>query len=123
MHVCSLADCPGYQLGESPGSRRKQNFLMGNGSEIPNLGQKQLNLTDPGADRDLQSIFQIAAVTRPLMSVGKICDEAHEITFNAVMAVVRNNDGSELCRFHRNSGGLYVSKLKLRSPAVFGGQE
>ena len=96
---------------------------MGNGSEILNLGQKQLNLTDPGADRGLQSVFQIAAVTRPLMSVGKICDEGHEITFNAVMAVVRHKEGSELCRFHRNAGGLYVAKLRLRSPAGFGGQE
>ena len=31
VHVCSLDDCPGYQLAESPGSRRKQEFLMGDG--------------------------------------------------------------------------------------------
>ena len=96
---------------------------MGDGGTIPNLGQSELNLTDELVDRDIKSVFQIAAVTRPLMSVGKICDEGHSVTFDAVMAVVRAADGSELCKFVRNQSGLYVAKLKLRSPAGFGGQE
>ena len=121
VHVCSLEDCPGYRLGESPGSRRGQEFLMGDGGTIPNLGQSQVNLSDDG--RDIQSVFQIAAVTRPLMSVGRICDEGHSITFNAVMAVVHSKDGDELCRFHRKDGGLYVATLKSRRPAGFGRQE
>ena len=123
VHVCSLTDCPGYGLEESPGSKRKQHFLMGDGGEIPNLGQKQLNLTDASGARDLQSVFQIAAVTRPLMSVGRICDEGHRVTFDNIMAVVHDKDGDEICRFHRNGSGLYVAKLKLRSPAGFGRPE
>ena len=74
---------------------------MGDGGTIPNLGQATLNLTDANADRDLQSTFQIAAVTRPLMSVGKICDTGHTVTFSDVMTVVRAKDGSELAQFHR----------------------
>ena len=123
VHVCSLEDCPGYSLEESPGSRNKQKFLMGDGGTIPNLGQKSLNLCDEAVDRNLISVFQIAAVTRPLMSVGKICDEGHNITFDAVMAVVREKGGEEICRFHRTSGGLYVAKMKLRSPTGFARQE
>ena len=123
VHVCSPEDCPGYMVAESPGSRRGQEFLMGDGGTIPNLGQSQLNLSDTSISRDIQSVFQIAAVTRPLMSVGRICDEGHSITFNAIMAVVHGKDGSELCRFTRSAGGLYVAKLKLRSPAGFPGQE
>ena len=73
--------------------------------------------------RDLQSVFQIAAVTRPLMSVGRICDQGHSITFNALMAVVHASDGTELCKFERQNGRLYVAKLKLGNPAGFGGQE
>ena len=95
---------------------------MGDGGTIPNLGQSELNLTDAGVG-DIRSVFQIAAVTRPLMSVGRICDEGHSITFNSVMAVVYAADGTELCKFHRNNGGLYVAKLTLRNPAGFGGQE
>ena len=96
---------------------------MGDGGTIPSLGQSQLNMSDDSIHRDMQSVFQIAAVTRPLMSVGRICDEGHSITFNAVMAVVNGKDGSELCRFQRNASGLYVAKLKLRSPAGFPRQE
>ena len=123
VHVCGVEDVPGYRVGKSPGSRRGQEFVMGDGGPIPNLGQSQLNLSDTTVGRDIQSVFQIAAVTRPLVSVGRICDEGHSITFDAMMAVVHAKDGSEVCRFTRNGSGLYVSKLKLRSPAGFGGQE
>ena len=71
----------------------------------------------------MQSVFQIAAVTRPLMSVGRICDEGHEITFNNICAFVRTKEGEELCKFTREPGGLYVARFKLRSPAVFARQE
>ena len=54
---------------------------MGDGGTIPNLGQKSLNLSDDG--RNVQSVFQIAVVTGPLMSVGRICDEIHKTTFDA----------------------------------------
>ena len=46
------------------------------------------------------------------------------VTFDNVSAIVRTKDGEELCRFHREpTGGLYVAKLKLRSPAGFGRPE
>ena len=70
---------------------------MGDGGLIKNLGQKQLNLSDNSVGTDVQSIFETAAVTRPLMSVGKICDEGHEVLFNNICAVVRSKDGEELC--------------------------
>ena len=124
VHVCAPADSPGYLLQESAGDKRGQEFLMGDGGTIPSLGKKQLNLSDNAAGSDLQSIFQIAAVTRPLMSVSKICVEGRGITFNNDCAVVRSKDGAKLCCFHREpTGGLYVAKLKLRNPAGFGRQE
>jgi hypothetical protein len=121
VHVCAPGDIPGYLVQASVGSRRGQEFLMGDGGTIPNLGESSLNLSDDG--RDLQSVFQIADVTRPLMSVGRICDNGHSVTFNAMFAVVHAADGTELCKFERQPGGLYVAKLKLRSPAGFGRQE
>ena len=121
VHVCAPGDIPGYLVQESPGSRRGQEFLMGDGGTIPNLGQSALNLQDEG--KDLQSVFQVAAVTRPLMSVGRICDQGHSILFTATTAVVTAENGSELCRFIRQPGGLYVAKLKLTKPTGFGGPE
>jgi hypothetical protein len=123
VHVCAPSDCPGYVLEESAGSKRGQQFLMGDGGEIPNLGQKSLNLSDVAGEKELKSIFQIAAVTRPLMSVGKICDEGHKIAFDNAKAVITNAEGAEVCRFERLQGGLYVAKLKLRNPLGFARQE
>ena len=37
VHVFAPADRPGYQLQETQGSRRGQEFLMGDGGTIPNL--------------------------------------------------------------------------------------
>ena len=39
VHVCSMDDVPRYRLGESSGSRRRQEFFMGDGGLIPNLGR------------------------------------------------------------------------------------
>ena len=87
---------------------------MGDGGTIANLGQKQLNLADNVLGSDVQSIFQIAAITRPLMSVGRICDVGHNITFDNVCAVVRSKEGQDFCRFLREpSGWLYVAKLRF----------
>ena len=77
---------------------------MGDGGTIPNLGQKHLNLADNVVGSDVQSIFQIAAVTRPLMSVGRICDEGHNITFDNICAVVRD----------RGSGVVPIPQRSLR---------
>ena len=57
------------------------------------------------------------------MFFGRICDEGRGITFNAVIAVVHVKDGGERCMFERNPGGVDVAKIKLKSPAGFGGQE
>ena len=46
VHGCAPDDCPAYMLQESPGSTRGQEFQMGDGGLIKNLGQKQLNLSD-----------------------------------------------------------------------------
>ena len=123
VHVWAPDDCPGYMLQESPGSKRGQSFQMGDGGLVKNLGQKQLNLRDSAVGNDVQSIFQIAAVTRPLMSVGKICDEGQEILFNNTCAIVRSKEGEEFCKFYGEPGGLYVAKLKLGSLAGSAGLE
>jgi hypothetical protein len=70
------------------------------------------------SSQPLRSVFQIAKVTRPLMSVGKICDNGMEILFDDKRAVIRDkSDGSELCVFERKPGGLYIGKFRLKAPS------
>ena len=65
---------------------------------------------------DVKSCFQIARVTRPLMSVGKLCDNGLEVTFNDKQAIVRDKDGARICCFGRAPGGLYLCKFRLKRP-------
>ena len=89
---------------------------MGDGGTIPNLGQSELNLTDEIVDRDIKSVFQIAAVTRPLMSVGRLCDVGMQVLFGKDKARVIAPDGAEVCVFERSNGGLYLCKFRLKKP-------
>ena len=69
----------------------------------------------------LQSTFQVAEITPPLMSVGRVCDQGLTCTFDKEKAVVTDKAGEVICKFVRN-GGLYVARLKLKSPELFGRQ-
>ena len=85
------------------------------------MGQKKLHLEND-AKLSIDSIFQIARVARPLMSVGRICDLGNSISFSDTTATVLAPDGTQVCQFVRKEGGLYVAKLKLKRPKPpFGG--
>ena len=81
---------------------------------MKNFGQKTLNLRSDSSE--FSSVLQIAAVHRPLMSVGRICDNENSVTFDKEKAVVTGSDGVVLAVFNRQPGGLYTAKLKLTSP-------
>ena len=117
-HVCDEVDCPGYSTVASPGSSRGQCFIVGDGNRLPNMGQRVLNL-QPMADGgvDMKSCFQIARVTRPLMSVGKICDNGMKVEFDDKKAIIRDPQGMQVCVFERQPGGLYLGKFRLKSPS------
>ena len=121
VNVCHSDDAPGYDLAESPGSRKGQHFIVGDGGTLANQGEKKLNLEAPkgdGAVNMVTSKFQIANVTRPLMSVGHICDQGLHVNFTAVFAIVCDKDNKEVCRFTRSDNGLYICKMSLKKPFI-----
>ena len=118
-HVLDASETPGYCIVESPGSKRQQKFIVGNGQKIPNQGQVHLNLeADTGKSQAsaIGAIFQVAAITRPLMSVSKICDQDLICTFTKEKATVTNHKGDVICDFIRR-GGLYVANMRLKRPS------
>ena len=122
VNVCHPDDCPGYVIRESVGSKRGQNVVVGDGEKLANLGEWNLNLEAPKDNNNLSkvsAIFQVAKVTRPLMSVGHICDQGLNVVFNKVHAIVRDEKGEEVCRFTRGESGLYTARMKLKT--CFGG--
>ena len=112
---------PGYEVFESEGSKRGAGFLVGNGERIPNEGEVHLNLAAPGAGDAVKSIgstFQASPVTRPLMSVSKICRNGFKCVFDEDEAQVVDKEGKTQCIFKRR-GGLYISTMKLKAPTPF----
>ena len=110
-------ETPGYCILESAGSRRRQIFVVGNGHKVPNQGEVHLNLdaTVGNKTNKIRSVFQVAAITRPLMSVSKICDQGLVALFDKDKAQVKNEAGDTVCEFVRK-GGLYVCEMRLRRP-------
>ena len=118
-HVMDFTDAPWYHayIVQSAGSKRKQNFVVGNSQKLPNEGEIHVNLSSNGTP--LRSVFQVAEVTRPLMSVGRVCDQGVDCLFKKDYAVIIDEGSREVCRFER-VGGLYVTKLDLKRPDLFG---
>ena len=117
VNVCHPEDCPGYTISESTGSRRGLTFVVGNGGTLANMGEWNLNLEAPheNGTSSVQSIFQVARVTRPLMSVGHICDQCLHVIFDKSHAIVRDDKNVEVCRFSLGESGLYTANMKLKA--------
>ena len=102
-HVVDSADTPGYQIQESAGSRAGACFVAANGERIPNRGEIQLNLK--AGDIPIQSTFQVSKISRPLWSVGKVCDAGYDVTFKKGGASIMHvASGKEVGQFQRKQG-------------------
>ena len=72
---------------------------------------------------ELNSCVQVAATTRPLWAVGKICDSNYDVLFMNDKAVVVEKgaikvpQGKVIHEAKRvKDKGLYLSKMRLRNP-------
>ena len=65
----------------------------------------------------MAATFQVAKVSRALMSVGRLCDAGMDVLFKKDRVDVLATDGSVVLSFERKSGGLYVARLKFKKPA------
>ena len=121
-HVMNVElDAPGYSVRPSESSRQGRGFIVGNGERVPNECETALNLTATdreGREMDFISVFQSAKVTKPLMSVAKICSNGHICKFTDQHALVLDQKGTTVCTFKRQNG-IYVARLKLRAPTPF----
>ena len=124
-HVMSREDAPGYTVEESEGSRRGQKFQGASGRLIPNEGKIALNLLVSKDDDvkefiELESTFQIAKVTRPLLSVSKICQSGQlDVLCRQDEAFILGKQHKVLAKFERK-GGLYVAQMAVRNPKFSG---
>ena len=103
-------------VAESAGSRAGQSFQGASGKVIDNEGEINVAMLAPGCVGELLSCFQIAKVTRPLLSVPRMT-ESGKITVlcKKEEALVLDENQKTLARFTRN-GGLYTCVMQVRNP-------
>ena len=90
--------------------------MAANGERIPNRGQVNLRLR--AGQFPIKYSFQVSKISKPLWSVGKLCDAGYKVEFDKTEAkIIEKSSGKEIGHFPR-SHGLYIGKLELRNPAA-----
>ena len=103
---------PGVKIMPSPGSIRGQVYnTASKEKKLPNLGQQQLHAcTHEGLDTEV--LFQIADVSKPLVSVSAICELGNRVIFGRGGGVVQNLASGHETPFQRKNG-IYVLEMWL----------
>ena len=102
---------PNVPVEPSPGSRRGQKYASASKHKIKNLGQQKLKAcTENGSFTEV--LFQIADVSRPLVSVSGICEMGNRVVFGKGGGVVQNLRTGRQTPFYRQNG-IYVLDMWL----------
>ncbi len=106
----------GFKLMESKGSKAGQKYTTADGTEVPNMGEKTMEVwTKKGNSGQLT--FQISKVTKPLGSVKRMCEVGNQVVFDDSGSYVINKaTGKKTWLEEKN--GIYV--MKVRIPKVTG---
>ena len=113
-HVIHRRAAPGYELQESAGSEAGSCFVAANGERILNQGQVTLDMKSGNVP--IKSTFQVSKISKPLWSVGKLCDAGYEVEFQRDQAVIRHGASGQAIGSFPRCQGLYVGNLQLRNP-------
>ena len=109
-NVMGSSMAPSIPTSTSPGSRAGVEYLAANGAKMRNQGEKLVPVvTKDGFKCDLK--MQVTDVKRPLMSVARICDAAHRVTFGSEGGTIESLDGKCKVPFDRVHN---VYRLRVR---------
>ena len=121
-HVAAREGIPGYAVEESPGSRAGRHYTGASGHRIANEGQASVLMTLPageGRSNDVKSIIQVANVTRPLLSVCKMCANGMSVLCKKDHALILDKNDKVVRRFEQRNG-LYTATVQVRNPKARG---
>ncbi len=109
--VCNEEMAKDYMAQESEGSKKGVKYVAAGGKELANQGEKKVKIiTNEGAKCMIK--FQVAGVRKPLVSVSRICDEGHEVTFTKDGGHIRHLETNQLTKFVRKNG-VYVMDVHV----------
>ena len=102
---------PSVKIEPSEGSKRGQKYSSASKHKIKNLGQQHLKACTEQGD-ETEVLFQIADISKPLVSVSAICEKGNRVIFGRAGGVVQNLATGKLIPFQRENG-IYVLSLWL----------
>ena len=100
--------CPNSKIRESEGSRRGMCYTSASKHKLPNLGEQHL-AAQTEAGEDTSVLFQIADVSRPLISVSAICEMGNRVIFGRGGGVVQNLATGAETPFYRKNGIYHLN--------------
>ena len=102
---------PHVKVEPSEGSKRGQKFTSASKHKLKNLGQQRIMACSEEGD-EMEVLFQIADVSKPLVSVSAICERGNRVIFGKSGGVVKNiYTGAEIPFYRRN--GIYILSMWL----------
>jgi hypothetical protein len=110
---------PNVTVHESPGSKRGQRFSSASKHKLRNLGEQRiLACTEEGEDTEI--LFQIADISKPLVSVSAICERGNRVLFGRAGGVVINIKTGSQIPFYKENGVYVLSMWMQDADADFG---
>ena len=108
---------PGCPTRPSVGSRAGVTYVAANSTQMPNRGEKRVNVrTKEGCCCELK--MQVTDVRKPLMSVSKICDAGHRVTFWSTGGEIVESESGKVTKFDRVDD-VYQLEVELPSDEVY----
>ena len=105
-HVMPDNQVPDYAVREGEARKQGVTYTTADGGELPNMGEKQVQYrTFEG--HTLSSLFQVADVRKPLLSVPSLTSSGHDVVFNKRGGTITHPKGDRTMRFRRQ-GGVYI---------------
>jgi hypothetical protein len=106
---------PSVPVVESEGSKEGVMYVTANGTVMPNRGEQHVHVTTKEGHKCMLNM-QVTDVKKPLMSVARICDAGHEVTFTSGGGMIRHVKTGQVTKFNRVDN---VYRLKVDLPSGF----
>ena len=123
--VCPPSMAPHFKIEDTVASKAGVYYTSADGGKINNLGQQTLPVAFENGIKCF-AIFQVARVSRPLMSVAKVCELGNRVIFGANGGVILNLATGQTTEFVKKDGvyvfTLWVPPVTEAPAAPFGGQ-
>ena len=101
--VCPRSMAPQFAIVDSAASRAGVFYTSANGGRIMNLGEQHVPVCLANGCRTIAT-FQVADVSRPLMSVAKLCELGNRVIFGAAGGVILHVASGQLTPLHMEDG-------------------